>query len=227
MFYKTLENYLMYKLDKENNNFTEEELDSIDTLNIYLDDEEDYFDFKTLGFFKNLKRLTLRRIHVNEEDFTHLLNLTYLEELFLDNCLFDSTSLLAGIKLKILSFENCVVNSYSFISLIENLEYLTITGGVVNINKINRNLSYLRLSYSYLDEIEKLEEFNNLETLYIDNTNIDNFDFLNKLEKLKKLSIDLKQYEENKHLFNNLISKGINIYNENLDVLIESGELNE
>ena len=108
-----------------------------------------------------------------------------------------------------------------------NLNYLAITGGVVSANKIKRDLSFLRLSYSNIDEIEKLEELVNLETLYIDNTNINNFEFLNKLNRLKKLSIDIRQYEENKSFFDTLIKKGIVIYNEGISSLGGNGNLNE
>ena len=55
-----------------------------------------------------------------------------------------------------------------------------------------------------------------LEELYIDNTNINSFNFLNNLSHLKRISIDEKQYSNNKDLFDNLIKKDILVLNENM-----------
>ena len=52
--------------------------------------------------------------------------------------------------------------------------------------------------------------------MYIDNTNISNFTFLNDLPNLKRISIDENQYNNNKELFNNLMKKNILILNENM-----------
>jgi hypothetical protein len=56
----------------------------------------------------------------------------------------------------------------------------------------------------------------NLEELYIDNTNINNFDFLKELNNLKTISIDRNQYNSNKEIFNNLIENNILVLNESL-----------
>nr|MCR4581309.1 hypothetical protein [Bacilli bacterium] len=56
---------------------------------------------------------------------------------------------------------------------------------------------------------------NTIEELYIDNTNITNFDFINNLTSLKRLSIDENQYNNNKELFNKLMNNNILILNEN------------
>ena len=76
-------------------------------------------------------------------------------------------------------------------------------------------LKYLQISYSNI--IDKTElNINTLEELYIDNTNINSFSFLNNLLHLKRISIDEKQYINNKYLFDNLIKRNILVLNENM-----------
>ena len=99
-------------------------------------------------------------------------------------------------------------------------------GDKVEIEKLNmlNCLKYLQISYSNI--IDKTElNINTLEELYIDNTNINSFSFLNNLLHLKRISIDEKQYINNKYLFDNLIKRNILVLNENM---IEfGGENNE
>ena len=77
------------------------------------------------------------------------------------------------------------------------------------------HLKYLQISYSNI--IDKAElNINTLEELYIDNTNIDSFNFLNGLLHLKRISIDENQYVNSKELFSNLIKRNILVLNENM-----------
>ena len=77
------------------------------------------------------------------------------------------------------------------------------------------HLKYLQISYSNITDNVDLN-INSLEELYIDNTNISSFYFLNNLSKLKRISLDENQYNDNKELFNNLMQKNILILNENM-----------
>lgn len=77
------------------------------------------------------------------------------------------------------------------------------------------HLKYLQISYLNIVDNKDIN-INTLEELYIDNTNISNFDFLNNLSNLKRVSIDKSQYNNNKELFNNLVRKNILVLNENM-----------
>ena len=77
------------------------------------------------------------------------------------------------------------------------------------------HLKYLQISYSNIIDNAELN-INTLEELYIDNTNINNFSFLNSLLHLKRISIDENQYVNSKKLFCNLMNRNILVLNENM-----------
>jgi hypothetical protein len=216
---ENLANYIMFKLDKLENKFSEEELNQI--IEVVIDyDEEDESSFlflEELLKLKNLQSITIRNGFIYNDNYRIFLNLNNLNELVFDNCKFEYADLVALLKLKSLSLINCKINNYSFVNIFENLEKLTITNGKIEIKKLNKlkHLKYLEISYSnILDENEL--DISSLEELYIDNTNINNFDFIKKLGNLKKVSIDEKQYNSNKSLFNDLMNNNILVMDENM-----------
>ena len=104
-----------------------------------------------------------------------------------------------------------------FVNVLKDLDELSIINGTIEIEKLNmlNHLKYLQISYSNISDDKDLNIYA-LEELYIDNTNISNFDFLNNLLNLKRISIDESQYNNNKELFNNLVRKNILVLNENM-----------
>lgn len=216
---KNLANFIMFKLDKIDNGFTEQELNQITEIVIdYNNEDENSFVFlKELTKLKNLKSITLRNGFIFNDDYNIFLNLNNLFEFVFENCEFENADVIASLNLKALSLINCKIESYSFINVFESLEELTIINGKIEIEKINmlKNLKYLQLSYS--DIIDSIDlNINKLEELYIDNTNINNFSFLNNLLNLKRISIDLNQYNNNKNIFDKLIKNNILVLNENM-----------
>lgn len=215
---ENLANYIMFKLDKIDNGFTEQELNEIVEVVIdYKDEKESSFVFlEELLKLKNLKTITLRNGYIFNENYNIFLNLSNLSEFVFDNCEFENADLIASLKLKSLSLINCNITSYSFINVFENLEELSIINGEIEIEKLNtlNHLKYLQISYSNITDNIELN-INTLEELYIDNTNMGNFNFLDHLSSLKRLSIDEKQYDNNKELFNSLMKKNILVLNEN------------
>ena len=182
--------------------------------------------FEELRKLKNLKIITLRNGYIFNDNYNIFLKLSNLTEFVFENCEFENADLIASLNLKSLSLINCKIENYSFVNVIMNLEELTIINGTVDFKKINmlNNLRYLQISYSNIIDGSELN-ISKLEELYIDNTNINNFDFLNNLINLKRVSIDEKQYNDNKDLFNNLIKKNILVLNENMGEF--GGESNE
>lgn len=216
---KNLANYIMFKLDKVDNGFTEQELSEITEVIIDYNNETDssFVFLEELSKLKNLKTITLRNGYIFNDNYNIFLNLNNLSEFVFENCEFENADLIASLKLKSLSLINCKIESYSFVNVFENLEELSIINGTIEIEKLNmlNHLKYLQISYSnIIDNIEL--KINTLEELYIDNTDINNFDSLNNLVNLKRISIDENQYNNNKNLFNNLMKKNILVLNENM-----------
>ena len=216
---ENLANYIMFKLDKIDNGFTEDELNNITEVVVdYNNESESSFIFlEELEKIKNLKAITLRNGYIFNDNYNIFLNLNNLSEFVFENCEFENADLIASLKLKALSLINCKIKSYAFVSVFESLEELTIVNGQIKIEKINKlnHLKYLQLSYSNITDNIELN-IKALEELYIDNTNINNFNFLNNLSNLKRISIDETQYNNNKELFDNLMKRNVLVLNENM-----------
>jgi len=221
---ENLANYIMFKLDKIDNGFTEQELNQItDVVIDYNEESESSFAFlEELMKLKNLKTITLRNGYIFNDNYNIFLNLKSLSEFVFESCEFENADLLASLNLKSLSLINCKINNYSFISIFKDLEKLTIVNGMVEIRKINflKNLDYLQLSYSKILDDNSLE-LGRLTDLAIDNTNIENLLFVKSLPNLKRLSIDFKQYNSNRDILDYLKKNKVEILQENI---VEFGE---
>ena len=216
---ENIANYVMFVLDKLDNEFTEEELNTITEITIdYEDILENNPILKELLLFRNLNTLNLRNAFIYNDDYNYLLNLGKLNNLYLDRCKFENADLIASLKLKSLSLINCEINNYLFVNLLTELEELTIINGEVDIDNINKltKLNYLQLSYSNILGNELVIKLDNLKELYVDNTNIRNLTFTNDLLNLNRLSIDEFQYKYNNQFIKQLRNRNISIYNENM-----------
>ena len=216
---ENIANYVMFVLDKLDNEFTEEELNTITEITIdYEEILENNSILKELLLFRNLNTLNLRNAFIYNDDYNYLLNLEKLNNLYLDRCKFENADLIASLKLKSLSLINCEINNYLFVNLLTELEELTIINGEVDIDNINKltKLNYLQLSYSNILGNEIVIKLDNLKELYVDNTNIRNLTFTNDLLNLNRLSIDEFQYKYNNQFIKQLRNRNISIYNENM-----------
>ena len=216
---ENIANYVMFILDKLDNKFTEDELNTITEITIdYEEILENNSILKELLLFRNLNALNLRNAFIYNDDYNYLLNLEKLNNLYLDRCKFENADLIASLKLKSLSLINCEINNYLFVNLLTELEELTIINGEVDIDNINKltKLNYLQLSYSNILGNELAIKLDNLKELYVDNTNIRNLTFTNNLLNLNRLSIDEFQYKYNNEFIKQLRNRNISIYNENM-----------
>ena len=216
---KAISNYLEFKLDKDNNNFTKEELDKITELVIDLEES----NINNIKLLTNISDLTIRNGFISNNDFKYILNLRNLSSICFENCEIENADLIAALDISLLELINCNLNNYNFINIMDKLCELTIINGNVSMERINKikNLKYLQLSYSYINDNTILNN-RNIEELYIDNTNISDLSFIKNLNKLKRLSIDNKQYLNNKDLIDSL---KIDVYEENM--ILVSGDNNE
>lgn len=229
---KVLANYIMFKLDKLENNFTQDELNLIEEITIdynEIREEEQYFDFKNISLFSNIKSLELINFYIDKNDLEILLNMNKLTNITFEKCEFENADLISGLKIVSLSLINCNINNYHFIYIMKNLEELSIINGSIIIDGINKlnNLKYLQLSYSKILDKHKYLLLKKLKELYIDNTNIVNLNFLQYLEELERLSISKKQFVNNKKLLEELNKKKVLIKNENMVDFNFNGDVNE
>ena len=213
---ENLLNQVLFKLDKLDNGFTKEELNKITDLVINCEEETNINKtLKELLLFSALEDLTIRNSDLSDDFLNELLDFKNLKSLTFEKCYFEDLNILSKLNVTSLSFKTCSIKDYSFIP--NNIKELSITNDIVKMSVLNKlnNLEYLELSYSNIDMDESFN-LNKLNTLLIDNTNINDFDFINKLNDLKSISIDRNQYKENQELFKNLQSKGIKVYNESI-----------
>lgn len=228
---QSLANYVMFKLDKIENQFTIEELTQITeiTLNyneIKEDNEE--INLEILNYFTNLKDLTLLNFSISNLDFDTFLGLTKLYSLKLINCTFENPILIAGLNLTKLSLMNCNIEDCKFIYTIETLKKLTITKSIVSLKQLSKlkNLEYLKLSFSTIIDIEEQLNLPNLEELTVDNTNLKDLSFINNLTNLSTLSIDETQYSTNINIIQSLKARNIKIMNEEIVEFNLGGDYN-
>ena len=216
---KNLANYVEFKIDKLDNNFTEDELLKIEEVVIDFKVETDSIKniLEDVLKLKNIMSLTIRNGYISKEACKMLMNLKKLNDLAIENCEVENHNLLALLNLKSMSILNCGINDYAFLRLFKGLERLELVRENVNVNLINKlaNLKYLQLSYSEITNIGDIV-IDNIEEIYLDNTNYNSFEFLNDMPNLKRVSIDNRQYENNKELFKTLEAKNILVLNENM-----------
>jgi hypothetical protein len=212
-------NYVMFILNKLDNDFTNEELEQIKEITVNCEEEiGNVFDLRELLKLKNLEKISIRNGYLYNIDFQILSELKKLESLYFEKCEFEDATLIGNIKLKSLSLISCSINDFSFVSILTDLKELSIVGGNINVDQIAllSKIEYLQLSYSNIIGNIALLNLQDLKELHIDNTDIENLSFVNNLYNLRKLSIDESQYQKDKSLVSQLKNKGVNIYNENI-----------
>ena len=190
---ENISNYVAFKLDKNDDLFTNEELLKIDELVINLEESS----ISTIKLLPNISDLTIRNGNISNNDFKYILNLDKLKSICFDNCEIENADLIAALDVSLLEIVGCRISNYNFINIMDNLNELTITNGNISMEKINKikNLKYLQISYSFIND-EVIFNNRNVLELYIDNTNISDLSFIKNLSKLNRLSIDEKQYED-------------------------------
>lgn len=208
-----LSNYIMFKLNKIDNEFNEEELNKIDEVII---SSEDSLDDASL--FNNLSDLTICDKFIENSFFKILFNLKNLKSINFTRCEFENADLISSLNVSNLDLVNCNINNYKFIYIMSDLVSLTVVNGEIDFDLINRLklLKYLNVSYSDISNDRAYLKLNDLEKLYINNTSISNFSYLINLINLKLLSVDEKQYENNLDVINKLKERNVDILSEGI-----------
>ena len=226
-----LANYIMFKLDKEDNSFSVEELGEIDEIiinPININGEYEKINLEVIKYFSNLKRILFKNLTINDNIITDLVSIKSLESIYFEKCEFENVNMLIVLKTKEIGFINCEIVDYSFVYEMKNLQSLAIVNGLVSISGVNnlKKLEYLQLSYSNMIDIETFN-LPFLKELHIDNTNLMDTSNLENLTKLQRIGISEEQYVEGEKFYKNLIQKGVLVLNQNLLEFNEGSVLNE
>lgn len=208
-----LSNYIMFKLNKIDNEFNEEELNKIDEVIISSEDSLD-----DVSLFNNLSDLNICDKFIENNFFKILFNLKNLKSINFTRCEFENADLISSLNVSNLDLVDCNINNYKFIYIMSDLVSLTVVNGKIDFDLINKLklLKYLNVSYSDINNDRAYLKLNNLEKLYINNTSISNFTYLTNLINLKLLSVDEKQYENNLDVINKLKERNVDILSEGI-----------
>ena len=208
-----LSNYIMFKLNKIDNEFNEEELNKIDE--VIISSEDSLYD---TSLFNNLSDLTICDKFIENSFFKILFNLKNLKSINFTRCEFENADLISSLNISNLDLVNCNINNYKFIYIMSDLVSLTVVNGEIDFDLINRLklLKYLNVSYSDISNDRAYLKLNDLEKFYINNTSISNFSYLINLINLKLLSVDEKQYKNNLDIINKLKKRNVAILSEGI-----------
>ena len=208
-----LSNYIMFKLNKIDNEFNEEELNKIDEVIISSEDSLD-----DVSLFNNLSDLTICDKFIENNFFKILFNLKNLKSINFTRCEFENADLISSLNVSNLDLVDCNINNYKFIYIMSDLVSLTVVNGKIDFDLINKLklLKYLNVSYSDISNDRAYLKLNDLEKLYINNTSISNFSYLINLINLKLLSVDENQYKNNLDIINKLKERKVDILSEGI-----------
>ena len=208
-----LSNYIMFKLNKIDNEFSEDELNKI--VEVIISSEDSLDD---VILFNNLYDLTICDKFIENNFFEKMFNLKKLKSINFIRCEFENADLISSLNLNNLDLVGCNINNYKFIYIMSDLISLTVINGEIDFDLINRLklLKYLNVSYSNISNNKAYLKLNDLERLYINNTSINNFSYLINLINLKLLSVDGKQYENNLDIINKLKERNVDILSEGI-----------
>ena len=214
-----LAKFLMFKLNKNENEFTEEELSKVDEIVLDTVDIEGNYNEINLDIikcFSGAEELIFRNIFIEEKDLLNLIELSNLNSVYFEKCEFENEEIISKLNVSKIELINCDISDYSFLYSMENLESLSVLNGQVSLDKLNnlQNLKYLQISCSNISEINSLN-LPNLEEIHIGNSNIEDLSILKNLNILKQLEIDENQYNNNKEIVNKLNAKGVAVFGEN------------
>lgn len=215
-----LVNFLKSKLDLDSEIFDENKLLDIDEIHLSSKnyaDEYNSVDITELQYFKHLKILKLSNLIVDNDVVEILKSLVFVEEIDFDTCVLKNCCGLKDLRIERLIINNCLIDDDSFIYEMNCLKELSLISSYLNFNNLNRfiKLRYLNVASSTCIVSDNIN-LPVLEELILDYSNIDNLDFVLKLHNLKRLSLSKNQMNENRTIIENLMSSGVQVYENNI-----------
>ena len=172
--------------------------------------------FNDIIKLKNLESIIIKNGTLYKEDINKLLSLNYLCKLSFDNVFIEEIDF-SKFNIIELTIIKCNINDFSFINKSNVITKLSLVNCDININNFDNlnELDYLELSGSNVNNNFNINNIT-IKELYIDDCNINDLTFINKLINLKRLSIDKEQYDNNKNLVDELEKKGVLVLYNNM-----------
>ena len=215
-----LVNLLKVMLDSDIDVFSEENLLQIEELNLNARNfvgEYNFIDLNELKYFKNLKTLKLSNMDISEEDIEILKTFKLLKDISFMTCNFDKCEKLADLKLEKLALNDCSIDDESFIYKMKELKELVVIKGFLNFAKMKEFNYLLKLDIASSTVIN-VGEINlpKLKEFIINFSNIEDLNFVLKLNTIKKISISGDQIQNNENILHTLFTNGVDIYENNM-----------
>lgn len=211
---KDLALYLGFKLNKIGNEFSEEELSKLKELSFnQLNSFGEYVevDIDVLKYTKNLNNLEFRNFEITDNILEEIKNINTLNVLSFKHCIIDDFNKIGEINVDNLSITNNIKLNTNFLIgkqyerlCLNDSDYLDIQ----NMQDMNE-LTFLSISNSNVINSDCLKKLTGLNSLFIQNTNIDDISFLLELPNLKEVGIDRELYENNNEIIFELEERGV------------------
>lgn len=217
--------YLKSVLNKSDNAFSQQELNSIVKININGLDVEGRpvkISFQEIKYFEQIESIIISNLYISNEDMAILQSQKKLKKLTFERCSFENEELIKNIPLEELHLIYTKVKNFNFVYEMTELSELSVIKGSLNFKKLNalKNLKYLNVSSSIVSYVDYVN-LPNLERVNISYSNIENVDFTFLLRKLNSLSLDQSQIDKNKNFLKCMIDNGKELYFEDV-IKIES-----
>lgn len=153
---------------------------------------------------------SIKQININQSiNYNELLLFKNLEEIVITNTNIDNSlyNVLSNLNVKKITFLNCTLEDFKY---------------------FKNNLEYLSFNNCDIDNINEIGKFNKLDSLYLDEVNNINLDYLPNIRNIKNLSfLNTEVFNEEKLItldkIENLCISGTNI--KNIDTLAENDTL--
>lgn len=164
---------------------------------------EQEIDLDLITDNEKIYSVILKNFIIQDDFIVRLNSCENLKEIWFINCIFNTGIMLKNIE--VLKLENCNIENASIFNKSIKRLYL-INSGKIDINDIlNLNLITIRFVNETIENLNKIDNFINIEYLYLQDITINEIINYNKLSKLKLLNLDgskvqdkteyLKQFE--------------------------------
>lgn len=205
-------NVMLY-LGKDVNEFSKEDLGKIKEISV--DGADGELNFLDISNFNNLEDLIVSNTFLSSDDILIIRNLSLLKSIRFNKCFFENANDVGLINVEEIHFFDCDIIDYSFIKNMTNLKSLSIVNGDVSLNDLMflKDLNFLRLTHSEISDLNKFN-FPNLKELYINDTNINNYDILTDLDNLSVLDLSSEQCNDWNEYVNILSKKKVLVLEE-------------
>ncbi len=214
--------YLRYKLHKIDDDYTPEELATIEKIHLDpINDDNTYqrVDIDIISSFPNLKMIYFYNMNIDDEVINKIMSVPKLEGISLENCSIKNVKVLVKKRLKRLDLINTYIENIDDIKELKTLNYIKLINlDLPSLSFLENlpNITTIDLNNSRIKDQSVLVKFSLIERLSIYNTNIMDLNFIGRYIYLKELDISKEQFLKNRELINDLLNLNINVYEDGI-----------